>query len=221
MTKINSESLKELVEEFIKAYQILKKKKTPRRKSTTPKAIANKGRFSIAGKFAGPINKNKYLYQAWKKSKVEAGWPLNRITKTNREICLPNRPSKENVISPPGGFPFKLIDFEYKQEDVHIKIEPIKINEDEKKIVCLLYFSFYESKYPENSYYKHFVLSEVKESVVEEFQAAFNLNRSERNKPNLYNKCIIYLCAVTLNRIGNVVRWSETVSVELDVPIIE
>lgn len=219
MAKIDTNLLKQLLEEILE--DLLKKgEKKTRKKSMTPKAIASRGKFSVDGKFAGPLNKNKYLFQAWEKSKVKAGCPLNRITKINREICLPDRPSTENVISPPGGFPLKLVDIEYNKESVHVKIEPIKINKNEKKIVCLLYICNYD---PIDSYFKYFDLSDVKESVVNEsedkFEAAFNLNKRDKQLPGFYPKRIVYLCAVTLNTKGNVVRCSETACVDLKEPI--
>lgn len=229
MAKLDRNIFEEMLKLLLRDYNLkhrgdvtyLSKKPDSNQMSMKQGAVDNRGKFSVNGQFAGLLSKNKYLFQAWEKSKVKAGCPHNRIIKTNREFCLPDRPSKENVISPPGGFPLTLVDIEYKQENVRVKIKPIEVTKNEKKIICLLYICHYE---PTLSDLNYFTLSEVKEGLVykseDKSETIFDLNKRDIQFANFYNKRIIYLCAATLNAKLDVVRCSETISVILDEVII-
>lgn len=207
-----------LMKKFLEEFEAYLKEKNKRILSKTPKAIDNRGRFSVNGCFSGPLIKNKYLFQAWEKCKIKASSNYNKISSVNRKFCMDKNPTEQNVISPPGGFLLKLVDLEYNPEKLLVKIEPVKLNKNEKKLICLMYFCYYKPQLFTTKYCAYF---NVKEAAFKETEAEFDFDGREKTMATWYKEHIFYLCAVTLNKNENVARWSETIPFNPDKSIDE
>lgn len=180
--------------------------------SMEPQEIEKRDKFSAYSKFSSGVNKNIHLYKVWAKSSLEPKMIYNRITQFNSQLCNPDRPSKNNVITPPGGFSFKLEKLEYYPDKVMAEIQPVSLIEDEERINYLLYVCLYK---PIKPGFKYFDFIQIKEGRFENLIYKFHFTEIETKLALKYNHQVLYLCAVTFNGNSEVVRFSETKAVDL------
>lgn len=175
--------------------------------SMKPHEVEKRDKFSAYSKFSSGVNKNNYLFKVWGKTSFAPKMIYNRITQLNSQLVNPDRPSKNNVITPPGGFAFKLEKLEYYPGKVLAEIQPLSLNENEEKIVYLLYVCLYA---PNKQGLKYFDFIQIKEGRLENSNYIFYFTESETKLALNYCLQVLYLCGVTLDVNGNVVRYSET-----------
>lgn len=174
--------------------------------------VEKRNKFSVNSQFSGLVNENKYLYSIWARSDLTPKMIYNKITHINFHLCGSGRPTKNNVITPPGGFPIEVDKLEHYPDKVLAEFQPVSLNENEERIIFLLYICLYNPVKPESDY---FDFIQIKEGKTETSGITFKLNPNEQNIAAKYYNQILYLCAVTLDRNNTVIRHSVTKAVDL------
>ena len=84
---------------------------------------------------------------------MKANNAYNKICKINFKLCETMRPSVKNMITPPGFF-LPVTRIEAFPDRIETDLEPFELLLKEKRIILILYVSFYEPLVKENVYYE-------------------------------------------------------------------
>jgi hypothetical protein len=177
--------------------------------SKKPHEVDKRNRFKVNGKFAKAIKSNQLLYKVWIKEKAPATTAYNKTCKVNFSLCGTDRPTINNLITPPGGFYFKITSAEVFDDRIEVDIEPFNILEIEKTVVFMMITSFYD---PMNDNPIPFIAKAINNYELDDLKLSFIFSSQEEEIAKHYNKRTIFLAVVTEDTQGNIVRWSGTVA---------
>jgi|WetSurMetagenome_2_1015567.scaffolds.fasta_scaffold144576_2 hypothetical protein len=178
--------------------------------SKAPHEVDKRSRFKVNGLFAKAIKESDLLYRVWGREMASAASAYNKICKVNFKLCSTDRPTAENLITP-GGFNLPVESISYFPDRVEAELIPFDILPSEKRVIFILLVSFYDPKENELPY---FSLKHITGYELDELKLTFNLNTTDKQLADMYNKRTVFLAAVTEDANGNILRWSETVSRE-------
>ncbi|MBK9096847.1 MAG: hypothetical protein IPM14_01750 [bacterium] len=181
------------------------------RMSKAPHEVDKRNRFKVNGLFAKAIKERDVLYRIWDLKKAPASSAYNKICKVNFKLCGTERPTDKNLITP-DGFPLPVESITFLPGKIEAELMPFDILPNEKRVVFILLASFYEPKKQELPY---FSLKHITSYDLDELKLTFNLNSTDKQIADLYNKSTVFLAAVTEDANGNILRWSESVGREL------
>ena len=182
------------------------------RMSKAPHEVDKRNRFKVNGLFAKAIKENELLYKAWYINRAPATTAYNKICKVNFKRCGTERPTADNLITPPGGFGLEITGGEAFNDRIEVDLVPFEIMENEKRVVFSMIVSFHEPKRKE---YDPFTAKVIRDYELEDLKLSFNFSSQEKEIAKHYNKRTIFLAVVTEDAKGNIIRWSDTVSREL------
>lgn len=179
--------------------------------SMAPHEVDKRGRFKVNGQFARIIKQTEPLYKIWEKEKAPATNAYNKICKINFRLCRPERPSAENVITPPG-FKLPVTKVNPETDRIEAALDVFELLETEKVLRFILIISFYNPTAKQSNYYE---ICRLVNYEMEELKLIFSYGSYERKLEEHYQNKTIYLAAVTGDGSGNIIRWSDTYSVDL------
>ena len=179
--------------------------------SKAPHEIDKRSRFKVNGLFAKAIKKSELLYKVWEKNKAPAASAYNKICMVNFKLCRIDRPSEQNVITP-NGFDLEIINITSLPGGVELELELFDILEAEKRIMFIMFVSFYE---PEKKEINFFEAKRIKEYVIDGMRITFNYDSADRLLANAYKKRTVFFAAVTEDADGNIIRFSSTIGRDL------
>ena len=179
--------------------------------SDEPHEVDKRSRFKVNGKFAKAVRENELLYRIWEREKAPASTAYNKICKVNFHLCGTDRPTGENVITP-GGFKLTVTDIYPGPDGIDVTIEPFDMTDNEAAVIFIMMVSFYEPKIKGLEYYK---VCSLNDYDIEELNLKFKYDEDEKKIAGKYRNGTVFFAAVTVDGDGEVVRWSETTSLEI------
>ena len=182
------------------------------RMSKAPHEVDKRNRFKVNGLFAKAIKENDLLYSVWYKNRAPATTAYNKICKENFKRCGTERPTTNNLITPPGGFAFEINGAEAFDNRIETGFVPFEILENEKRVVFSMIVSFYEPKRKE---YDPFTAKAIRNYDLDELTLSFTFDSVDEQIAKRYNKRTFYLAVVTEDAKGNIMRFSDTAAKDL------
>ncbi len=182
------------------------------RMSKAPHEVDKRNRFKVNGLFAKAIKENNLLYKTWYINRAPATTAYNKICKVNFKRCGTDRPTADNLITPPGGFGLRITGAEAFDERIEVELVPFEIMENEKRVVFTMIVSFHEPKRKE---YDPFTAKVIKNYDLDDLKLSFLFDLIDKQIAKDYHKRTIFIAVITEGENGNVVRWSDTVAREL------
>ena len=179
--------------------------------SDEPHEVDKRSRFKVNGKFAKAVRENELLYRIWEKEKAPASTAYNKICKVNFHLCGTDRPTAVNVITPEG-FKLQVTDITPRPDGIDAAIEPFDVTDKEAAVIFIIIVSFYEPKIKGLEYYR---LCSLNDYEIEGLQLRFKFDEEEKRIKEKYRNGTVFFAAVTVDGDGEVVRWSETTSLEI------
>lgn len=180
-------------------------------KSMKPQEVDKRGRFKVNAQLAKVIRQTDLLFTIWDKEKAPATNAFNKICKVNFAGCLPNRPSVENVITP-GGFSLPVEEISPTSSGIAVSLGVFNILDEEAAVRIIMIVSFFDPKDKSRSNYEICRLSDYGQDGL---NLIFTYGDKEQVLNKKYRQKTVFVAAVTEDKNGNIVRWSETFAKEL------
>ncbi len=175
--------------------------------SQLPQEKVRRDKQRINGKICSLINKNIHLCAAWKKKKAPCFSGYNRMNKVNFHLCEPDRPSERLKITP-GGFKLAVEEIRCTAARVKVLPRPIRLKKGEDAVTFIMVLSLWNKRSKVDDDFE-FLLMEAQQPD-SGAGIIFKFKEEESASIKKYKNKTIYLAAVTLNKKGDIVRWSET-----------
>ena len=180
--------------------------------SMLPHEVDKRNIFTINAKVAPVIKADKIIFRAWQEADVKANNVHNKINSINYHHCEARNPSTCLQITPPNGFILEVLKVEQYKDKLEAFVIPFQTMEEEN-INFMMYICFH---HPVKRKKEYFVLKRIENFEQDGFLLSAKYSDDEKKLAGTYRNKYFYLCAVTTDSKGKIIRHSKTAGIALN-----
>lgn len=189
------------------------------KESTNPKHIEVKEKFAVTSTFTKGVLELPALFQIWKLNKTPKKSEFNTVFSHNYAFSSPNSPTLQNIITP-HGFVLPAASAEIKDGKVTVSLPAlnsiITVNRSEVNISINAVICNYEPVVNTDRFFK---ITSVSKEVLdfnfsEPCSLEMKLDVESAVTTRDYNKRIIFLAVATKSAYNEIVRYSQSFSLQ-------
>ena len=200
---------------------ILRRRPLKFNKSNSAAAVRGRNRFAVACNIANKIVTLPVLCKCWKRNLKRGMSVQNYATKLNYEKTQGDRPGINNIITPPGGFPLRVMLVEIFENIIDVSFEPIDksvlLTGNEKGYILNGLLCYHNPADPKDKLYTITTLEHSfnVRDVSEPVNLEIALKEEQKKIAARYKSAIVYLAMVVVDSEGCITGYSSTYAKEI------
>ncbi len=205
-----------LAARIVNGRTILAQRPTSFKTNNAPYMVEIRKKFKVTGIFAKNVITLSSLYQIWNKFKKAGLSAYNEICKLNYVESDADKPTVDNLLTPPGGFPLPVTVAAVAADNVTATITALDTvmiaSNEERDFVADGLICYYNPVDPGDA---PFAITKIESATdpldtVNPIDLNIPLNVVQQNLAAKYQSSILYLSLATLDADGKVVQYSST-----------
>ncbi len=178
--------------------------------------IAIRQKFAVTVSFVKSLITMSALYQIWTKAKTSRMSAFNFGFRNNFPKSATEKPTVDNMLTPPGGFPLDVTVAAVAENAVTATIAPLDtvtiVSADERNFVINGLICYYNPTNPEEAPYSIVPIYTAPDLVdtVNPIDVNIPLDVVQQATGAKYQKSILYLALATLDADSKVIQYSST-----------